>query len=90
VTAAKIEQEIEKFLLTVHRRASFPPDPDDAAEEEAWLAADQAIEDGDAVELDPMQDPFDGEREDAELGDGMHDAFSKEEGKLEACCEDQT
>ena len=52
-----------------------PVDPDDAAEEEAWLAADGAIEDGDAAELDPMQDAFAGEREDAEYEDGMHDAF---------------
>jgi len=75
VTEAKIEKEIEQFLATVHRRAAMPPDPDDAAEEEAWLAADQAIEDGDAAELDPMQDPYAGEREDAELEDGIHDAF---------------
>jgi hypothetical protein len=52
-----------------------PIDPDDAAEEQAWQAADQAIDDGDAAELDPMHDPFAGEREDAEYGDGMHDPF---------------
>jgi ClpP class serine protease len=76
VTEAIIEEQVEQFLSTVHRRAKLPPDPDDAAEEEAWLAADQAIEDGDAVELDPMQDPFEAEREDVEREDEMFDPFS--------------
>ncbi len=61
--------------LAAISRGEILPDPADAAEEEAWLAADQAIEDGDAAELDPMQDAFAGEREDAEFEDGMHDAF---------------
>lgn len=62
-------------LETAFNRDDVPIDPEDAAEEASWLAADQAIEDGDAAELDPMQDAFAGEREDAEFKDGMHDAF---------------
>ncbi len=72
--ARKDAADFEK-LEVAFNRDDTPIDPDDAAEEEAWLAADQAIEDGDTAELDPMQDAFAGEREDAEFEDGMHDAF---------------
>jgi len=72
--ARKHAARFEK-LEGAFNRDDTPIDPGDAAEEEAWLAADQAIDDGEAAELDPMQDAFDGEREDAEFEDGMHDAF---------------
>ncbi len=71
-----------------------PVDPDDAAEEEHWHAADQAIEDGDAAELEPMHDAFAGERDGltnddairyriekracAERGDTAQDPFADE------------
>jgi hypothetical protein len=58
--------DFEKLEVAFNRDDS-PIDPDDAAEEKAWLAADQAIEDGDSAELDPMQDAFGDEREEAEL-----------------------
>ena len=74
-TDRKDTADFEKLDMAFNRDDT-PIDPADAAEEEAWMAADQAIEDGEAAELDPMQDPFGDEREDAEYEDGMQDPFA--------------
>ncbi len=53
---AASEEESLKAKLRVD--PDEPVDPEDAAEEEAMWAADEMIDNGEAVDLDPMQDPF--------------------------------
>jgi len=60
--AARRHAAMEEHLKAVFERDDGPPDPDDAAEEEAWHAASDLIESGDAVDAAPADDPFAGER----------------------------
>jgi hypothetical protein len=60
----QVASEDESLKAKLRVDADEPVDPEDAAEEEAMWAADDLIDDGVAVDLDPMQDPFGGYRDD--------------------------
>ena len=64
--AASLEESLEAQLRV---DPDEPVDPEDAAEEAAMWAADDRIDDGDAVDLDPMQDPF-GDCRDGDIPEG--------------------
>jgi hypothetical protein len=62
-------------LDAAFNRDDTPVDPDDAAEEQAWQAAEEAVDAGDAADPIPMQDPFEGERDADELSGRPDDPF---------------
>ena len=66
------------------RKRDTPADPDDAAEERAWLTASEAIEDCEAAELDLMQGPFAGERDGLMNDDAARYHIEKREFKEHA------
>ncbi len=60
----QVASEEESLKAKLRVDPDEPVDPEDAAEEEAMWAADGLIDDGVAVDLDPMQDPFGDYRDD--------------------------
>lgn len=60
----QVASEEESLKAKLRVDPDEPVDPEDAAEEEAMWAADDLIDDGVSVDLDPMQDPFGGYRDD--------------------------